>query len=89
MCAARDRMRPCRRALILRAPLRARARVFLRRIREYASEVSPRIHFTGGIAGWLAARKQFSENVRILSVIEPEGKLSEVQRQVIRAHFVE
>lgn len=89
MCAARDRMRPCPRALVLRAPLRVRARVFLRRIREYASEVSPRIHFTGGIAGWLAARKQLSENVRILSVIEPERKLREVEREIFRAHLVE
>jgi hypothetical protein len=86
---AYDRKRPCRRALILRAPLRARERVFLRRIREYASEVSPRIHFTGGIVGWLAARKQLSENVRILSVIESERKLRKVERQIFRAHFVE
>jgi len=64
-------------------------RAFLRRIREYASEVSPRRHFTGGIAGRLATRNQFSEDVRILSIIETERKLRQIERQIRRTDFVE
>src|SRR5258706_16380916 len=82
-------MRSCPRFSVLRGPRRVLLRVFLLTIRSNARLVSPRIHFTGGMAGWLATRNQLSENVGILSMIEAEGKLREVQRQIRCADFVE
>ena len=41
------------------------------------------------MAGLLAARKQLSEDVRILAVIEAERELRKVERQVGFAHVME